>query len=30
MTRDGTLESSDILTDAQQAEFQLRYKYAHN
>ena len=35
MTWDGTLEPSDILTDAQQgefrwwAEFQLRYKYAH-
>jgi hypothetical protein len=36
MTWDGTLEPSDILTEAQQgefrwwAEFQLRYKYAHD
>ena len=36
MTWDGTLAPSDILTDAQQAEFrwwgefQLRYKYAHD
>ena len=36
MTWDGTLDPSDILTDAQQkefrwwAEFQLRYKYAHD
>jgi hypothetical protein len=35
LTWDGTLEPSDILTDAQQGEFrwwcefQLRYKYAH-
>jgi hypothetical protein len=36
LTWDGTLEPSDILTDAQQGEFrwwcefQLRYKYAHD